>query len=119
MRALLTDDNVDAANMLAMLLQRTGHDLAVAHSGREALKKGSELRPQVIILDIGMPEMDGYETCRRIRETDWGRSARIVALTGWGQSEDRDRSRQAGFDHHLVKPVDLSTLDEVLATVKV
>ena len=117
LRVLLTDDNVDAVTMLSMLLRKAGHQVVVAHSGEEALQKGADLGPQVIILDIGMPGMDGYETCRRLRALEWGKAAYVVALTGWGQSEDRQRSREAGFDHHLVKPVDRAELVKVLSTV--
>ena len=72
-------------------------------------------RPDVILLDIGMPKLNGYETCRRIREQPWGKNALLVALTGWGQDEDKRRSREAGFDHHMVKPVDPSALEKLLA----
>lgn len=118
LRVLLTDDNVDAATMLALLLRKAGHRVVVAHSGEEALAKGAGLEPQAIVLDIGMPGMDGYETCRRMRQLAWGRTPCIIALTGWGQNEDRKRSQEAGFDHHLVKPVERAELLKVLATVK-
>lgn len=117
LRVLLTDDNVDAAMMISMLLRKAGHHVVVAHSGMEALEKGAALKPEVVILDIGMPGMDGHETCRRMRTLDWGGSAYIVALTGWGQTEDRQRSHDAGFDHHLVKPVVRTDLEKVLASV--
>jgi CheY-like chemotaxis protein len=114
LRVLLADDNVDAAMMLGALMQKAGHSVTTVHAGHQVLETGPSLAPEAIILDIGMPGMDGYETCRRIRTTDWGRKARIVALTGWGQDDDRRRSQEAGFDHHLVKPVDLGALSELL-----
>ncbi|MBL7952785.1 MAG: PAS domain S-box protein [Flavobacteriales bacterium] len=117
-RVLLTDDNVDAAMMISMLLRKAGHQVVVAHSGQEALDKGPQLMPDVVILDIGMPDMDGHETCRRMRALEWGKDAYIIALTGWGQSEDRQRSHDAGFDHHLVKPVVRAELEQVLASAR-
>lgn len=117
LRILLTDDNVDAATMVAMLLRKAGHEVVVAHSGWEALEKGPQLEPQVVILDIGMPGMDGHETCRRMRMLPWGQRAFLIALTGWGQAEDRLRSQKAGFNHHLVKPVVRADLEELLASV--
>jgi PAS domain S-box-containing protein len=110
LRILLADDNADAGNMLGMLLKKAGHEVTTVQSGRQVLEQGPVVEPEIIILDIGMPEMDGFEACRQVRKTAWGRKARIVALTGWGQEEDRRRSREAGFDHHLVKPVDVQGL---------
>jgi signal transduction histidine kinase/ActR/RegA family two-component response regulator len=114
-RILVTDDNRDAANSLAMLLRVNGHKVEVAYSGAEAIKKAEQVRPQVMLLDIGMPEMNGYEVCRAIRDAPWGKDIRIVALTGWGQDQDRRNTHEAGFDSHLVKPVDPKVLSEVLA----
>lgn len=118
LRILLADDNEDAAMMLGMVLRKAGHETLVLNSGLEALEKGEAFAPHVVILDIGMPHMDGHETCRRMRETPWGRAACTIALTGWGQNEDRARSHAAGFDHHLIKPVDRVALTAVLASVK-
>jgi PAS domain S-box-containing protein len=114
-RILVVDDNRDAAESMAMMLEIIGHETCAAHDGLEALDKAQSFRPDTILLDIGMPGMNGYETCRRLRETPWGRDAAIVAVTGWGQDDDRERSREAGFDHHLTKPVELESLQELLA----
>jgi CheY-like chemotaxis protein len=100
---------------MAMMLEIIGHETCAAHDGLEALEKAQSFGPDTILLDIGMPGMNGYETCRRLRETPWGRDAAIVAVTGWGQDDDRERSREAGFDHHLTKPVELESLQELLA----
>jgi CheY-like chemotaxis protein len=115
-RILVTDDNRDAANSLAMLLKLGGHQVATAYDGIEAVQKAQEYKPEVILLDIGLPGMNGYEVCRSIREKPWGKDIRIVAVTGWGQEQDRRNTRDAGFDHHLVKPVTVSALSEVLVT---
>jgi PAS domain S-box-containing protein len=114
-RVLLVDDNVDAAESLALLLRLQGHDVRVAHDGPAALRAVAAERPEVVFLDIGMPGMDGYEVCRRLRQLRGVDGVRVVALTGWGQDEDRRRSREAGFDLHLVKPVEPEALHEVLA----
>jgi PAS domain S-box-containing protein len=113
-RILVADDNVDSAESLAMLLEILGHEVRTAHDGQEAVEVAAELRPEVILLDIGMPRLNGYDACRRIREEPWGKGILIVALTGWGQDEDRNRSREAGFDHHLVKPVEPAVVAELL-----
>ncbi len=117
-RILLVDDNLDASESLAMLLRLWGHEVAVAHDGPAALRAAEARPPQVALLDIGLPGMDGYELARRLRSRPGPGRAVLVALTGWGQEEDRRRSREAGFDHHLVKPVDLSDLRELLAQVE-
>jgi signal transduction histidine kinase/ActR/RegA family two-component response regulator len=114
-RVLLVDDNVDAAESLAMLLRLWGHEVAVAHDGPSALRAAAAHRPEVALLDISLPGMDGYELARRLRPQHGLERTVLVALTGWGQDEDRRRSQEAGFDHHLVKPVDLSDLQELLA----
>ncbi|MEO7190927.1 MAG: response regulator [Vicinamibacterales bacterium] len=103
-RVLVVDDNRDAADMLVAMLTAWGQQTAIAFDGRGALETGQTFRPDVVLLDIGMPEMDGYETARRLRQQAWGARTLLVAVTGWGQQTDRDRSREAGFDHHLVKP---------------
>jgi CheY-like chemotaxis protein/anti-sigma regulatory factor (Ser/Thr protein kinase) len=113
-RMLVVDDNHDAASSLALLLQLMGHDVRVAHDGEEALRLAQQFRPQTMLLDLGMPGMDGYEACRRIRSADWGKGVRLIAITGWGKEEDRRKSAQAGFDLHLVKPVDPETLAQLL-----
>ncbi len=113
-RVLVIDDNYDSAFMLSLVIRALGCESQVANSCNEALRVGNDLRPEVIFCDIGMPNIDGYETCRRMRTTDWGKPARIIALTGWGQDSDRKRSEEAGFDAHLVKPVDRGTLLNML-----
>jgi signal transduction histidine kinase/ActR/RegA family two-component response regulator len=111
---LVVDDNVDAAQSLAMLLRLRGHDVHTAFGGPQALEAAKHDEPELVFLDIGMPVMDGYEVARRLR-AQFGSEITIIALTGWGTEQDRQRSRQAGFDHHMTKPVDLAALEEVLA----
>jgi len=112
---LIADDNRDAADSLALLLQMCGYELHVCHSGREALAVAQRERPHALVLDIGMPGMNGYELARLIRQEDWSQQTLLIAVTGWGQQEDRERSRAAGFDHHLTKPVDPDTLQGLIA----
>ncbi len=114
-RILVADDNTDAAESLALLLEIQGNEVRTAQDGLEAVEVAAELQPDVILLDIGMPRLNGYDACRRIREQPWGRETVIIALTGWGQDEDKRRSREAGFDHHLVKPVEPTALAQLLA----
>jgi two-component system CheB/CheR fusion protein len=114
-RVLVVDDNRDAAESLAALLRIQGHDVRVAGDGPKALASAEEDPPEVVFLDLGMPGMDGYEVARRMREGPTLRQAILVALTGWGQDEDRRRTRAAGFDHHLVKPADPEALEGLLA----
>jgi signal transduction histidine kinase/DNA-binding response OmpR family regulator len=114
-RVLLVDDNADGLASLASLLRLKGHEVHIASDGLEALEAAIAVRPEVVVLDIGMPGMDGYEVARRLRRTPDVGSVRLVALTGYGQDEDRHLSREAGFDDHLVKPVDPAILDELLA----
>jgi len=114
-RVLIADDNHDAAVSLSMLLQSMGHDTRVVHDGIEALEAAELFRPDVVLLDIGMPRLDGYETARRLASQPWAAAAQIVAVTGWGQETDRQRAKDAGFHRHLVKPVDLDVLREVMS----
>jgi signal transduction histidine kinase len=116
-RILVADDNNDALESLATLLQLSGHEVYTAANGAVALESAEQHRPEVALLDIGMPKLDGYEVARRIRAQPWGRRITLVALTGWGQDSDRRRSQEAGFDSHLVKPLDLDKLTELLATL--
>jgi PAS domain S-box-containing protein len=116
-RVLIVDDNKDAAEWLATLLSLSGHETHVALDGVEAIKAAERLLPDAVLLDIGLPSVDGYEVCRRIRQQPWGRDLMIVALTGWGQEEDRQKSRDAGFNTHLVKPVDDEVLLNLLASL--
>jgi CheY-like chemotaxis protein len=112
LRILVADDSVDSALTLHALLSAAGHDVQAVHDGFAALQRAAEFRPHVLVLDIGMPGLNGYDTCRRIRAEPWGRNAVIIAVTGWGADEDRRRSREAGFDAHLVKPVDYAELQK-------
>src|SRR6185437_14914721 len=111
-RILVADDNNDALESLATLLQLSGHEVYTAANGAIALESAEQNRPEVALLDIGMPKLDGYEVARRIRAQPWGQRITLVALTGWGQDSDRRRSQEAGFDSHLVKPLDLDKLTE-------
>lgn len=117
-RVLVVDDNKDSAQTLGMMLKIMGNDVRTAHDGLEAIEQAADYRPHVILLDLGMPKLNGYDVCRRIREQDWGSDMMIIALTGWGQAEDRQRTKEAGFDHHLVKPVDVAKLNELLESSK-
>ncbi len=116
-RILIVDDNEDGAESLAMLLQLEGHETHMAHDGVEAIEAAERFRPDTVLLDIGLPRLNGYEVCRRLREEPWGKQLMLVALTGWGQEEDRHRSREAGFDAHMVKPVDHDALMKLLAAL--
>lgn len=116
-RILVVDDNRDSASTLAILLRLMGNVTQTANDGLEAVELASEFRPDVVLLDIGLPKLDGYEACRRIRQQPGGADIVVVAVTGWDQDEDRVRTSEAGFDHHLVKPVDQATLAEILASV--
>jgi PAS domain S-box-containing protein len=115
-RVLVVDDNKDSANSLAMMLKVVGTETHVAYDGPSALEAFATRRPELVLMDLGMPGMDGYEVARRLREDPTNEDILLVALTGWGQEEDRRRSQEAGFNHHLVKPVDLSALRVVLAS---
>jgi PAS domain S-box-containing protein len=112
---LVADDNRDAATTLQAVLELDGHEVHIAHDGHSALEAAERLRPQVAILDIGMPRLNGYELARKIRGAEWGRDMRLIALTGWGQEGDRTRAYAAGFDAHLTKPVDTAELMELLS----
>jgi PAS domain S-box-containing protein len=114
-RILVVDDNRDSATSLAMLLQISGNDTQTAYDGLGALEQAEAYRPDVILLDIGLPEMNGYDACREIRSQPWGKEVVVIALTGWGQDEDRRKSQDAGFNAHLVKPVDYAALLKLLA----
>ncbi|MFL6617365.1 MAG: PAS domain-containing protein [Povalibacter sp.] len=116
-RVLIVDDNVDAAQSLAMVLEVEGHAVTVAHAGGAALQKVRECQPQVMLLDIGLPEIDGYEVARRIRSDPTIVQPILIAMTGYGQQSDKDMSRAAGFDHHLVKPADIADIEAILDEV--
>ena len=114
-RILIVDDNRDAAETLAVLLQLQGHEVHIAYTAREVVQRAHEVRPSIILLDIGLPELNGYEIARRLRADPTLESVRLVAVTGYGQNEDRERARQAGFDAHVVKPVDLARLERAFS----
>ncbi|HEU4713349.1 MAG TPA: PAS domain S-box protein [Pyrinomonadaceae bacterium] len=113
-RILIVDDNRDSADSLAMLLEITGNETYMAHDGVEAIQAVEKYRPEVVLLDIGLPKLDGHEVCRRVRQQPWGKDITMIALTGWGQEDDRRKSEEAGFNGHLVKPVDYDKLLEML-----
>jgi CheY-like chemotaxis protein len=114
-RILVVDDLRDAADSLATMLRTMGHDTRTAYDGLEAVQAAAAFQPEVVLLDIGLPGMNGYEAARRIRGEPWGGNVALVALTGWGQDDDKRRSFEAGFDHHLTKPVEPAALAKLLA----
>jgi PAS domain S-box-containing protein len=114
-RILVVDDNQDSALTLAMMLKIQGHELCTAHDGLEAVEAAATFRPEVVLLDIGLPRLNGYDACRRIREDPKNEGMVLIALTGWGQEEDKRRSKEAGFNFHMVKPVDPVALEKLLA----
>jgi CheY-like chemotaxis protein len=116
-RILVVDDERLSAASWGRLLRIAGHEIRTAHDGLEAVEVVDEFRPDVVLLDIGLPKMNGYEVAHRIRHQPWGQGMVLIALTGWGQDTDRHRSQAAGFDHHLVKPVDPSVLLHLLASL--
>ena len=118
LRILVVDDNRDAADSLAMLLRTSGNDIRTAYDGAEAVQVANDFEPEVVLLDIGLPNMDGHEVAQRIRQEPWGRRTCLIAVTGWSDEADRARSRAAGFDHHLVKPLDTSHLAQLLGSVE-
>ena len=117
-RVLVVDDNRDAADSLAVVLRMLGADVRVEYSGADALRALDEYEPGVTLLDIGMPGMDGIEVARRLRENQRHRKITLIALTGWGQKEDIRRTREAGFEHHLIKPADVGALQELLLALE-
>lgn len=114
-RILVVDDNHDSASSLELLLQLGGNQTKVAFDGLEAVDAAASFRPHVILMDIGLPQLNGYEAALRIRQQPWGKGMVIVALTGWDQAEDRKKTADAGFDAHVVKPVDFAALAKLLA----
>jgi len=114
-RILIVDDNRDGADSLSEILRLMGHDTRTAYDGQEGMDVAAAFQPGVVVLDIGLPTLNGYDVCRRIREQPWGKGVVLIALTGWGQDDDRRRSQDAGFDHHLVKPLDPEALMKLLA----
>jgi CheY-like chemotaxis protein/anti-sigma regulatory factor (Ser/Thr protein kinase) len=116
-RILIVDDNRDSAESLALLLGITGNQTQTAYDGFEALETAEKFKPDLVLLDIGLPKLNGYEACRRIRKEPWSQGMMLVALTGWGQEEDRTRASEAGFDGYLVKPVDYADLEKLMASL--
>lgn len=114
LRVLIADDNEDAADMLATLLGMKGHDVRVAHDGLEAVESAVDFHPDVALLDIGMPELNGHEVAEQIRRELAGESVMLVAITGWGQDGAAAKAKSAAFDHHLVKPIDFEQLSACL-----
>jgi two-component system CheB/CheR fusion protein len=117
-RVLIVDDNEDAANSLAMILKLGGHETASVYTAVDALQRAAAFKPDVVLLDIGLPGMDGYEVAQKMRELPGLRDIRLVAVTGYGRSDDRLRARDAGFDDHLTKPVEFAALERTLAGIR-
>jgi CheY-like chemotaxis protein len=117
LRIMVVDDNVDAASMLSMLLEAGGHKVIVEHGAHRALERAQSDPPQVFLLDIGLPEIDGNELAQRLRRQPETAQAMLIAVTGYGQDSDREKTSAAGFDHHLVKPVDSRRLAAILAEI--
>ena len=115
LRVLIVEDSLDAAQTLQDLLQSLGYDVSVAYTGPEGLQAALQLHPNVVLCDIGLPGLDGYQIAIQLRQQPAGRSTRLIAVTGYGAAEDRRRAKEAGFDHHMTKPVDLDELETLLA----
>ena len=113
-KVLIADDNVDAAESLATLLELDGHEVRIAHDGLQALAVAEAFRPDVALLDIGMPALDGHGVARRLRQEPWGTAIHLVALSGRGQEDDKRRALEAGFDRHVTKPLDIDLIDTLL-----
>jgi CheY-like chemotaxis protein len=116
---LVADDNEDSADSLCWLLQLYGHEVFTVYSGAPAIDAAERVRPHLIFLDIGMPDLDGYEVAQRIRQSDWGRQVTLVAVTGYGTQRDRQLAQAAGFDHHFLKPLEMTLLDGLLEVLSV
>lgn len=115
LKILVVDDNPDSALSMAMMLSMMGHETRTAYDGEAAVTTAEAFRPDVVLLDIGLPKLNGYEVAQRIRQQEWGAAMFLVAITGWGQDEDRRRSEDVGMNLHMVKPVEPGALDRVLA----
>ena len=113
---LVIDDNVDAAASLGMLLELSGNEVLLAHSGEDGLRIARKRRPSAIVVDIGLPGIDGYQVAQALRREPWGQHVRLIALTGWGQTSDKESAANAGFDHHLTKPADADEVHRLIAT---
>jgi CheY-like chemotaxis protein len=117
MRILVADDHLQSNASHTKVLQMMGHETQCAYDGEEALHAAEQFRPQIVLLDIGMPKLNGYDVCRRIREQPWGEAMILVALTGWGGERDRQRGLAAGFDRHVTKPVPPDDLGKLIAEI--
>jgi CheY-like chemotaxis protein len=117
-KILVVDDNHDSALSLAMMLSMMGHETRTAHDGESAVSHAEEFLPDVVLLDIGLPKLNGYEVAQRIRGSSWGTAMFLIAVTGWGQEEDRQRSSEVGLNLHMVKPVEPSALEKLLSELK-
>jgi len=117
LRILVVDDNRDAADSCASLLELSGHHVQTAYTGRRALELAEAFRPHALLLDIGLPDFNGYELAAKIRALPWGRGVILIAVTGWGQEEDRARALEAGCDHHLTKPIAPETVESLLQSL--
>ncbi len=118
LRVLVVDDDRDLATGTEMILSAMGHDVRVAHDGAEALEIAAAFQPEAALVDLGMPNMNGYLLARKLREWRWTRGAVLIAVTGWGGDRERERSKEAGFDHHLLKPAQPERIAELLAAVR-
>jgi CheY-like chemotaxis protein len=118
LRILVVDDNHDSALSLAMLLSIMGHETRTAHDGESAVSTAEHFLPDVVLLDIGLPKLNGYEVAQRIRSAEWGGSMFLIAVTGWGQDEDRQRSSEVGLNLHMVKPVEPAALEKLLGSLR-
>jgi CheY-like chemotaxis protein len=112
----VVDDNVDALESLSRMIAHLGNDVRQAHDGLEAIEVAEAFRPEIVFMDLGMPNLNGFEAAQRIRKEPWGQQLALVATTGWGQEDDRRRTTAAGFDRHLVKPIEMASLRDVLFT---
>ncbi len=117
-RILVVDDNHDSAMSMAMMLSIMGHETRTAHDGDSAVSTAESFLPEVVLLDIGLPKLNGYEVAQRIRESAWGQSMFLIAVTGWGQQEDRERSSEVGLNVHMVKPVEPAALERLLSELR-
>ena len=117
-RILVVDDNHDSALSLAMMLSIMGHETRTAHDGETAVSTAENFLPEVVLLDIGLPKLNGYEVAQRIRESSWGTTMFLIAVTGWGQDEDRQRSAEVGLNLHMVKPVEPAALEKLLSELQ-
>jgi CheY-like chemotaxis protein len=118
MRALIVDDNRASAQTLTWMIELLGHETRMAHSGAEALRAGADFTPDIVFLDIGLPGMDGYEVCRALRQMPALEKTIFVAQTGWGTDEHRAQARDAGFQHHMVKPIDVKAVESLLSSLQ-